>query len=148
MIDPSHFAKDMFRICALAMSDAARLQHPCVGTEHFLSAIMGDVDNGAKRALARMGVTGAKVLHQLLILQIPLSHNKPPLQLAPIADKVLVKALEEQLARGDLQMTAEHLLLAMCVETCAAADMLRAIGASPENVRAAVLAQLRLKGAP
>jgi ATP-dependent Clp protease ATP-binding subunit ClpC len=142
VIDPAHFDAGMFRICAAAQPDAARLHHPSVGTEHFLGAIMGDTGNGAKRALERMGVTKAQVLHQLLLLEIPMSRNQPPLELAPIAHRVLAKALEERVHRQAMQVLPDHLLLAMCVEECAASHMLGALGLYMGDVWKTVAAQL------
>jgi len=131
MISADKFTDASKRICALAMSDAVRLKHPVVGTEHLLAAIMGDTHNNAKSILEELGITGAQVLHQLLLLEIPLSRNKPPLDLAPIAEKVLYAAGIEAWDRagfGHYLVDTEHFLLAMAKEDCAAIKMLEACG--------------------
>ena len=117
------------RICALAMSDALRLRHPMVGTEHFLAAIMGDEDNTACKVLTALGATGPAVLAQLLNLQIPLSWNKGPLDLAPMAEKTLRDAIQEADAMHSRWVGTEHLLLGITAqEQCAAVQMLEAVG--------------------
>ncbi len=138
MISADKFTDASKRMCALAMSDAVRLKHPVVGTEHLLGAIMGDTHNNAKSLLEELGVTGAAVLHQLLILEIPLSRNKPPLNLAPIAEKVFVKSVEEAKALGHPYIGPEHFLIAMAKEDCAAIKMLEACGLPREKLLAHV----------
>lgn len=129
MISAERFTVAAKRMCALAMSDAARLKHPLVGTEHLLGAIIGDpLANVGKNILLSLGVTPAQVLHQLLILEIPLSRNQPPLNLAPIAEKVFVKAVSIADELREPLVGTEHFLAAMAVEDCAAIKMLEAIG--------------------
>ncbi len=137
MISADKFTEASQRMCALAMSDAVRLKHPVVGTEHLLGAIMGDTHNSAKSLLEELGVTGAAVLHQLLILEIPLSRNKPPLNLAPIAERVFTRAVDEARDRagfGHYLVGPDHFLLAMALEDCAAIKMLEACGLPREKL--------------
>jgi len=145
MISADKFTDASKRICALAMSDAVRLKHPVVGTEHLLAAIMGDTHNNAKSILEELGITGAQVLHQLLLLEIPLSRNKPPLDLAPIAEKVFVKSIGEAAAVGHPYVGPEHFLLAMAKEDCAAIKMLEAGGLPRAKLLAHIHGWLRQK---
>lgn len=121
------------RICELAHSDAVRLKHPLVGTEHLLSAIMGDVPgNAAQRILTLAGAKPAEVLQQLLLLEIPLSHKTPPLALAPVAETVFEHAV--YLAHHQ-RVEPEHFLHAIIDRPCAAHEMLKAIGVDLVLVR-------------
>jgi len=130
------------RMCVLAMSDAVRLKHPAVGTEHLLCAIMGDPEeNRGKHVLLALRVKPAELLQQLLALEIPLSKNKPPLPLAPIAEKVFAKVIE-QAATSTGDIGPEHFLLAMTNEDCAAIKMLENLDVNRFALRAMVMNQM------
>lgn len=130
------------RVCALAMTDAARLYHPSVGSEHFLGAIMGDEHNEGAKALAQMGITRVGTLAQLLLLEIPCKKIPLPLPLAPFMEKVFAWMVSEAEAVKSRHIGVEHLLLAMTREPeCAAMLMLHAMGAPAEMVRAKIKAR-------
>lgn len=127
------------RVCAIAMSDAARMYHPCVGSEHFLGAIMGDGRNEGSKALMQMGVTRVGTLAQLLMLEIPCKKMPLPLPLAPFMEKVFSWMVSEADAMKSKHIGVEHLLLAMTREPeCAAMLLLHAMGAPAEMVRAKI----------
>jgi ATP-dependent Clp protease ATP-binding subunit ClpC len=143
MFNPDHFTGAAKRMCALAMNDAARLKHPCVGTEHLLCAIMGDPqDNPGKHVLISLRVKPAELLNQLLMLEIPLSKNKPPLRLAPIAERVFGKVAMEAKDLGFPYVGTEHFLLAMAKEDCAAIKMLENLGVKREELITRLLSML------
>ncbi len=143
MFNPERFTAAAKRMCVLAMSDAARLKHPAVGTEHLLCAIMGDPeDNLGKRVLISLRVKPAELLNQLLMLEIPLSRNKPPLPLAPIAEKVFAKVATEAELAGSTNIGPEHFLLTMSLEDCAAAKMLDNLGVNRLQLRARIISML------
>jgi ATP-dependent Clp protease ATP-binding subunit ClpA len=145
--NPERASPALRRICALAMSDAVRLHHPTVGTEHFLSAIMGDQgkDNHARRVLLAAGATPARVLAELLKLEIPMSNNKPPLKLAAKAQLIFSTLLWD--GPQPKIYDTPHLLRAIALHTdCAAMRMLEAIGVPAEKVWTLALGAIRSEG--
>jgi hypothetical protein len=145
--NPERASPALRRICALAMSDAVRLHHPTVGTEHFLSAIMGDQgeDNHARRILLAAGATPARVLAELLKLEIPMSRNKPPLELAMMAEKVIEALLCQVPPPGTLSPV--HLLRAFVWQPhCAAMRMLEVVGVPLEKLWTMTTDALRSEG--
>lgn len=148
--NPDRASPALRRICALAMSDAVRLHHPTVGTEHFLSAIMGDQgeDNIARRILLAAGATPARVLAELLKLEIPMSRNKPPLALAVMAQEVMRAMLRYYYASPKKVLDTLHLLRAIAWHPdCAAMRMLEAVGVPNDKVLAMVTDAIRSEGA-
>jgi ATP-dependent Clp protease ATP-binding subunit ClpC len=133
----------MRRVVTIAMSDAYRLKHPAVGTEHLLAAIMGDAHNEAALALMSLGITRAQMLATLLSLEIPCKIVTPPLPLAPIASQVFALMIQEWKAHPESHIGPEHLLLAMTqLPECAAMQMLLAMGVVPEQVRVRMKARM------
>lgn len=133
--NPERASPALRRIAALAMSDAVRLHHPTVGTEHFLAAIMGDQggDSAARKVLLAAGATGPLVLAELLKLEIPMSNNKPPLKLAKKAEEVVAGMLSQ--VREPQILNTLHLLRAIAYHPdCAAMRMLEVIGVPAAKV--------------
>jgi ATP-dependent Clp protease ATP-binding subunit ClpC len=132
-------------IAALSMSDALRLNHPAVGTEHILAAIMGHAHNEAAFSLLSLGITRAETLHALLSLEIPCKILKPPLPLAPIAQKMLWLAITESNECQSAHVGPEHFLLAMTrLPECAGIKMLEQMGLTAEQVRACMKGRMGL----
>lgn len=132
-------------IAVLAMSDASRLKHPFVGTEHILGAIMGHAHNEAAFALMSLGITRAETLHVLLNLEIPCKDIPPPLPLAPLAQKMLWEAVRESIECKSPSIGPEHFLLAMTsVPECAGMKMLEQMGLTVEQVRACMKGRMGL----
>ncbi len=126
----------MRRVVTGAMSDAHRLKHPAVGTEHLLASIMGDGHNEAAFTLLSLGITRAQTLATLLSLEIPCKLVNPPLPMAPVTAQVFSLMLQEWRAHPESHIGPEHLLLAMTqLPECAAMQMLRSMGVVPEQVR-------------
>ncbi len=147
--NPERASPALRRICALAMSDAVRLHHPTVGTEHFLSAIMGDQgeDNHARKILLAAGATPARVLAELLKLEIPMSRNKPPLKLAMLAEKVIGSMVYHP-GPAPAILNTLHLLRAIALRPdCAAMRMLEVVGVPAEKVLTMTLDAIRSEGA-
>ncbi len=124
------------RVVTGAMSDAHRLKHPSVGTEHLLASIMGDGHNEAAYALLSLGITRAQTLATLLSLEIPCKLVNMPLPMAPITERVFGLLIQEWKANPESHIGPEHLLLAMAqVPDCSAMQMLGSMGVIPEQVR-------------
>jgi len=130
----THEARD---VVASAIDESAALGHRRVGTEHLLISLTGRGDQSTVgTALAALGVTRdgvvAAVTERLGSGPAGSAGRRP---FTPAARRALELALKH-VARGrDAEIRAEHILLGLVADGGDAAEILSALGATPERVR-------------
>jgi ATP-dependent Clp protease ATP-binding subunit ClpA len=110
------------RVLDLTHEEAARLNHPFIGTEHLLLALLREEQGLAAQTLIALGVTlpDARVAVSAFYAQAVASGLAKPSN-APAVErdytwrtrKVLGLALDEMQRRGDGLVRTEHLLIAL-----------------------------------
>ena len=128
----------------LAQEEARLLNHNYIGTEHLLLGLIHEGEGVAARSLESLGISLAVVRGRVEDIigqgvQAPSGH----IPFTPRSKKVLELSLREALALGHNYIGTEHILLGLVREgEGVAAQVLVALGASLETVRARVLATL------
>ena len=132
------------RVVVLAQEEARLLNHNYIGTEHLLLGLIHESEGVAARSLESLGISLAVVRGRVEDIigqgvQAPSEH----IPFTPRSKKVLELSLREALALGHNYIGTEHILLGLIREgEGVAAQVLVAVGASLETVRARVLATL------
>jgi ATP-dependent Clp protease ATP-binding subunit ClpC len=129
------------RVVVQAQEESRRLNHNYIGTEHLLLGILREDDGVAAEALASLGVGLDPAREQVAEIigrgQVAPSGHIP---FTPRAKKVLELSLREALGLGHRYIGPEHILLGLITEGHGVAvEVLRVLGADPEQVRARVL---------
>ena len=128
------------RVVVLAQEEARMLDHNYIGTEHLLLGVLRE-DEGVAAALAALevGLDPARELVAEIVgrgRQAPSGH----IPFTPRAKKVLELSLREALSLEHQFIGPEHILLGLINEGHGVAvEVLRSLGAPPEQVRARVL---------
>ena len=127
------------RVMGSGRDEASRLHHEYLGTEHLLLGIAAESDGVAGDVLKSLGITLERVrsgVEQIVGIG-PDSASPDDRGVTPRANQALGFAREEADHRGSPQVEPEHLLLGICREAHGvAAQVLRDLGAPPEDVRA------------
>jgi ATP-dependent Clp protease ATP-binding subunit ClpC len=129
------------RVVVQAQEESRRLNHNYIGTEHLLLGILREDDGVAAEALASLEVGLDPAREQLAEItgrgqQAPSGH----IPFTPRAKKVLELSLREALQLGHPYIGPEHILLGLITEgNGVAVEVLRVLGAEPEQVRARVI---------
>jgi ATP-dependent Clp protease ATP-binding subunit ClpA len=128
------------RVVVLAQSEARRLNHPYIGTEHVLLGLLTDPDGLARRALTSLGIDAVAVRQSILnVIGEGTEALASHIPFTPRAKKVLELALRESLQMGHNHLGSEHILLALIrEEKGVAAQVLIHLGADLETMRATV----------
>jgi ATP-dependent Clp protease ATP-binding subunit ClpC len=118
------FTDSARRIIPQAQVEARALNHPLVGTEHFLAALaevrpIPPATNltAANHVFESLGVTRDKVIAEIIAIRG--KGDKPPeghLPITPRAKKVLDLAYRQSLRLGHSWIGTEHLLLGIIEE--------------------------------
>jgi ATP-dependent Clp protease ATP-binding subunit ClpA len=130
------------RAIQFAREEAKRLGQPAVGTEHILLGILRCQDNPAVQALSAEGIT-LEAARGCLQTTMP---GLPPTALARLdgehesvsahARRILEGSRREALRRGDGQIGAEHLLLALLSDSRnGAVQTLEELRTTPARIR-------------
>ncbi|QDU24072.1 Clp protease N-terminal domain-containing protein [Urbifossiella limnaea] len=138
----SNPASDVMR---LAHAEAVALGHAVIGTEHMLLGLTAAPDEPAARALAERGVYVGTLRTQVRRLTAPGPSEAPAGRLphSPLAKQVVERAVWEARMREQNFVGPTHLMIALlAVEDSVAADVLRALGVDPEELRADVLREV------
>jgi DNA-binding transcriptional regulator YhcF (GntR family) len=140
-----NFSNGCRRALVEARTEAERLGHSFVGTEHILLAVLKAADDNAPRVIAKLGLVRSRVRRDVEA-RIVEPASKPAkdgdeLPYTSRAKKVLELAMKEAAGLGQTCCTVGHLLLALISEQKGiAAQVLRTHGVTYAAARAAVSA--------
>jgi ATP-dependent Clp protease ATP-binding subunit ClpC len=129
------------RVVVQAQEESRKLNHNYIGTEHLLLGILREGDGPAAEALASLEVGLDPAREQVAEItgrgqQAPSGH----IPFTPRAKKVLELSLREALGLEHQYIGPEHILLGLITEGHGVAvEVLRVLGAEPEQVRARVI---------
>ena len=129
------------RAVVLAQEEARRLDHDYIGTEHLLLGLVGERDGIAAKALGTFEISldSARARVATLVgrgVAGPVGH----IPFRPHAKKALELSLREALSLGHDYIGTEHLLLGLLRDgEGTGVEVLRSMGADPEQVRVRVL---------
>jgi ATP-dependent Clp protease ATP-binding subunit ClpC len=130
------FTQRARRVLSLAHQEAERLHQREIGTEHLLLGLIQEEGGVAGRVLRELGLEEERV-KEMIERVIPPGRLFPErIQLSMGTEKVIQNAIEEARKLGHQYIGTEHLLLGLVRESeGTAADVLRRLGVSPEQVR-------------
>jgi ATP-dependent Clp protease ATP-binding subunit ClpC len=130
------FTQRARRVLSLAHQEAERLHQREIGTEHLLLGLIQEEGGVAGRVLRELGLEEERV-KEMIERVIPPGRLFPErIQLSMGTEKVIQNAIDEARKLGHQYIGTEHLLLGLVRETeGTAADVLRRLGVSPEQVR-------------
>ena len=128
------------RVVVLAQEEARMLNHNYIGTEHILLGLIHEGEGVAAKALESLGISLEGVRQQVEEIigqgqQAPSGH----IPFTPRAKTVLELSLRESVRLGHRYIDPSHILLGLIAEGHGVAvEVLRVLGAPPEQVRARV----------
>ena len=123
------------RTMDLAHTEAARLRHEYVGTEHILLGLVAEGPGVAAHVFDCFGVTldSLRSTVEQIVHSGPAGERATRLWLSPRAKHVVKVADEEARRMGHNYICTEHLFLGVCLETGGVgAETLRASRVDPE----------------
>ncbi len=129
------------RVVVLAQTEARRLDHNYIGTEHILLGLISEGEGVAARALESLGISLDAARQQVEEIigqgqQVPSGH----IPFTPRAKKVLELSLREALQLGQNYIGTEHILLGLIREgDGVAAQVLVRLGTDLNRVRQQVI---------
>ena len=135
------FTERARRVLELAQSEAARLNHNYIGTEHLLLGLVHEEEGIAARALAKLGVDLTKVRNAVEVI---VGRGDPAVQhgdigLTPRAKRSIEFAVDEARQLSHHYIGTEHLLLGLAREgEGVAVGVLASLGVGLEALRAEV----------
>jgi ATP-dependent Clp protease ATP-binding subunit ClpC len=130
------FTQRARRVLSLAHQEAERLHQKEIGTEHLLLGLIQEEGGVAGRVLRELGLEEERVKEMIERILPPGRLFPERIQLSMGTEKVIQNAIEEARKLGHQYIGTEHLLLGLVRETeGTAADVLRRLGVSPEQVR-------------
>ena len=136
------------RVVVQAQEESRRLNHNYIGTEHLLLGLLREDEGVAAEALAALEVGLDPAREQVAEIvgrgqQAPSGH----IPFTPRAKKVLELSLRESLDLGHETIRPEHILLGLITEGHGVAvEVLRILGAGPDQVRARVMELVPVAG--
>lgn len=112
------FTDSVRRALAQARTEAVRLHHEYVGTEHLLLALLRHEDTVAFQVIKACNVdpAGMNDLIEATVMKGRLAQTGPDLPYTSRAKKVLEEAMSEAAERGQPYVGTEHLLLGLIRE--------------------------------
>ena len=137
-LDPQKFTRKSQEAIGAAQALARDQHHSQVGSEHLLSALIGQPEGVVLGVLERVGVSPKNIRDRVdaalsALPQVYGATAQAP-QISPDAYKVLEAADEERRDLGDDYLSTEHLLLAMTKVVGGVGDLLRSVGVTTEAV--------------
>ena len=131
------FTKRARRVLTTAQEEASRLNHRFIGTEHILLGIVAEEGGVAMRVLHELNISPEQVRKTVerTVGRGTRPTSTPP-TLTPRTKRVIELSVDEARKLGHHYIGTEHLLLGLVREgEGVAVDVLRRLGAPPENVR-------------
>jgi hypothetical protein len=138
-----NFSVGAQRVVALATTEARRLDHPHVGTEHLLLGVLSDDDDEPAEVLRAAGVSLAAARHKVveaLGARTGLSNSDGFLPFTPRAKRALERAGRFSRKQQEPEVTAGHVLLGVLDVEGLACQVLRGLGVDIDPVREALVA--------
>ncbi len=132
------FTPEARDVVATAVHQAEALGHRRVGSEDLLIGTAVDEQTVAARALASLGVDAAAIRAQVTGTVTGDAYGPRRRPFTPAARRVLERTLEVVLERGEIEIRAHHVLLALLADDGDAAAILMRLGHSADAVRAAI----------
>jgi len=139
------------RVLALAQDEAIRFNHNYMGPEHLLLGLVREGEGVAARVLNRLGVELSTVRREVekTIGRGESTASPSEITLIPRAKKVIELAIDEARLLGHNHVGTEHLLLGLARDDGSiASTILKSQGATPEKIRAQVIATLASDNPP
>lgn len=129
----------------LAQEAARSMRHDVIGTEHLLLGLIQEGEGVAARALQNLGIKGEDVQKGVeKLVGTGQASTTGQLSPTPRVKKVLELAADEARKLGQGYIDTEHLLLGLVREgEGVAAQVLNALGADADKVRAKTIEMLR-----
>ncbi len=137
------FSGEARRAVAGAVEGAERLGHRRVGSEHLAIGVAAAADTAASRALAAVGVTPEALSASVADTLVGGADGPQRRPFTPAARRVLEGSLAVAMDRGDNDIRAHHILLALLDDEGDGAVALTSRGADAVAIRAAVEEALR-----
>lgn len=109
------FTKQAKQVLSRAQEEARYFNHPYVGTEHLLLALIGEHDNIASQVLDDLGAT-LPVARRAVEFIVGRGEDRPPsdeIELTARAKKVLEHAVDEARKHNHHYVGPEHILLGL-----------------------------------
>lgn len=135
------FTAEARQVVVRAQEEARALGHGSIGTEHLVLAL-AKVDSGiVVEVFAELGITSDAVRQQVRkrLGPGPDGGGDGQVPLTALAKRVLELSLRESLSCEQQNIRPEHLLLAVArVDQGGGSEILRALGADPDQIRTAV----------
>ena len=133
------FTRRARQIIVIAHDEAEALGHDRVGSEHLLLGLVRAEDETTAPLLAEAGLTYDAVRERVAAIEVGSQRRRTPFTRA--AKRVLETSVREAKMNGDRNIGAEHVLLGLIAdERAGSVAIIRALGADPEALRAAVRA--------
>ncbi len=136
MAGMERFTQRARRVLSLAHVEAERAHLPLIGTEHLLVGLIEEDGGVAGRVLREMGMEVERVRD--LVRRLTGEGKNPPgerIELSNDTQQVLEYAVDEARRLGHHYIGTEHLLLALVRTEGTAMEVLRRLGATPDEVR-------------
>jgi ATP-dependent Clp protease ATP-binding subunit ClpC len=142
------FTQRARRVLALAHQEAESADQGLIGTEHLLLGLLEEEGGVAGRVLRELGLESGRVREMISRLGTGGRPKGERIELAPDTQLVLEYALEEARKMGHHYVGTEHLLLGLTRTEGAAAEVLKKLGITPDQVRRQVRRVLQESGGP
>ncbi|MFC2015824.1 ATP-dependent Clp protease ATP-binding subunit [Chloroflexota bacterium] len=131
------FTKRARRVLTHAQEEARRLNHRYIGTEHILLGLVAEEGGVAMRVLGELGVSAEQV--RAAVERTVGKGTRPSFAqptLTPRTKRVIEISVDEARLLGHHYIGTEHLLLGLVREgEGVAVDVLRRLGAAPDEIR-------------
>jgi ATP-dependent Clp protease ATP-binding subunit ClpC len=133
-----NFSAGAQRVVSLATTEARRLHHPHVGTEHLLLGVLSDDDGEPAEVLRAAGVSLAAARHKVVEASgvgTGSSNSPALLPFTPRARRALERAGRFSRKQQEPEVTAGYLLLGVLDVEGLACQVLRGLGVDIDRVR-------------
>lgn len=138
------FTTDAIKALHASIEEAQKLNHPHIGTEHLLLALIHDTNGIAGHVLQSMGVEYMQAYDIVKSIAGPGEEldSEVQLQLSATIRQAFDAAVEATRERKHSYVGTEHLLLGLLQHQGVSAAVLAKLGLAEEGVRSAVLDEL------